>query len=792
MGEPRVTTFATYPEPPEPAENGADGIGFSTDQQPARGAVSGGLKPPTTRISKMTRRATGLGLGLIESLMRSTIRVEGVEHVQPGPVLFIANHFTRFETFVLPYLIDGHIGRNVHSLAYHKLFSGRFGDFLMSIGARPTGDPIVKHTMVEDLMTGRHDWLIYPEGSMIKNKKIWAKGHYEIDSPDRAGMPHTGAAIMALKAMIYKRLYRQACERGEMELKARYEKRYHLAGPQDIAVPDLQIIPINITYFPIRPGRNLVHRLARWLFRQLPSVLDEELAMEGSLLLSETDISVYFGKPLQLDHYLSLVMPTLQTPLPFVDQLRRANHIMGALKNRLTRRMMHAVYNRLTVNLDHLFCAGLRQVPGDRIRCDEFHQAIYLAARRLQADGSRRSHPSIGPDLVDVVTGAPSPTLTSVRGLAEQEGTLRVEDGHYIINRASLTAEHSFHDIRLKNVVAVIANELEPMRKAVHHLRKALGMSRTERRREVARLFEREAIEEFIAERHTVAASPHLKEESVGRPFLLQRKGNRIGVVLSHGYLAAPPEVRPLAEHLHRLGFAVCAPRLTGHGTAPERLAAATAENWLRDYRRAVTIMRGRCDHVVLAGFSAGGLLALAAAAGRDDVLGVLAINPCLRLADRMSRLVPAVVGFNHLLDRAHIPGGRFDHVTNHAENPDTNYPLNYLDGVYQLDRLMTLANAALPQVRVPALVIQGDHDPVVDPASGPLALAGIGGEEKELVQMSFARHVIIRGEGAEAVHERVAEFITDLAERVGHPPIKARCDDAYGPGCERRPPSMG
>ena len=90
-------------------------------------------------------------------------------------------------------------------------------------------------------------------------------------------------------------------------------------------------------------------------------------------------------------------------------------------------------------------------------------------------------------------------------------------------------------------MVAVIANELEPMRKAVHHLRAAIGMSRTERRREVARLFERESIEEFIAERHAVAASPHLKVEAIGRPFLLQSKGSRVGVVLSHGYLAAPP-----------------------------------------------------------------------------------------------------------------------------------------------------------------------------------------------------------------------------------------------------------
>ena len=755
----RLTTFSAYPDPPPLI---AAGPGFGTDLH----QTLGGVQPPTTRYSRLARKATGVTLRLIEALMRSTIRVEGLQNVAPGPVLFVANHFTRFETFVLPYIIDGHLGRNVHSLAFHKLFRGRFGDFLMSIGARPTGDPVVKHTMIEDLMTGRHDWLIYPEGSMVKNKKIWAKGQYALDAPDRVGIPHSGAAIMALKAMIYKQLYRQACDQGDEELIARYQNRYHLAGPADVDVPDLQVIPINISYYPIRPGRNIVARLARWMFRQMPNVLEEELLLEGSLLFSETDISMYFGKPLRMNHYLRLVMPTLQQELPFVDQLRRANTIMGALKNRLTRRMMHEVYTRLTINFDHLFCAGLRNLQTDTIPTEDFHQSLYLAARKIQADGNRRSHPSISRDLIDLVCGLPYQPLTSVQGLAEVEKIATIKDGAYHIDQTALTDQHSFHEIRLKNTVAVIANELEPMRKAIRILRNALSMPRTVRRRELATLLQQEEREEFLNERRAVAASPHLKDENIGAPFTLHRADDRIGIVLCHGYLASPLEVRGLAEHLHRLGHTVHVPRLTGHGTAPEQLMNATAEDWLRCYLRAVAVLKSTCQRVIVGGFSTGGLLALEAAAMHPDVLGCFAINPALQIVDPMSKLVPLVVGWNQVMDGLHLSAAKYEHFDNQPENTDTNYPVNYLSGVHQLERLIHRCRGSLAKVTAPTLIIQGDHDPVIKPASGPEALAAIRSEEKELAMMAFKRHAIVRGEGSEAVLERVGEFVQRLAQR--------------------------
>jgi esterase/lipase len=225
-----------------------------------------------------------------------------------------------------------------------------------------------------------------------------------------------------------------------------------------------------------------------------------------------------------------------------------------------------------------------------------------------------------------------------------------------------------------------------------------------------------------------------------------------------------------LAQYLYSLGFSVYIPRLKGHGTAPEQLANVTAEDWIRSYLRAVTIVKNTCQHVILGGFSAGGLLALEAASLHKDIVGCFAISPCLQLMDPATRLVPLVVGWNQIMDTLHLPSAAYRRFTNEPENLDTNYPLNYLSGVHQLERLIQRTRSHLSEIRSPMLLVQGDHDPVVNPASAKEIMGHICSEEKELAMMSFDRHVIVRGEGCEVVFERVGEFVKKIASRFQPP----------------------
>jgi len=86
---------------------------------------------------------------------------------------------------------------------------------------------------------------------------------------------------------------------------------------------------------------------------------------------------------------------------------------------------------------------------------------------------------------------------------------------------------------------------------------------------ETAGVFQK-AVEEFEADYRKYYAADESKSMDVGMPVLIKGKSRKIGVLLCHGYMAAPLEVKQLALYLGSLGFWVYIPRLKGHGTSPE------------------------------------------------------------------------------------------------------------------------------------------------------------------------------------------------------------------------------
>jgi carboxylesterase len=103
------------------------------------------------------------------------------------------------------------------------------------------------------------------------------------------------------------------------------------------------------------------------------------------------------------------------------------------------------------------------------------------------------------------------------------------------------------------------------------------------------------------------------------------------------------------------------------------------------------------------------------------------------------------------------------DYIVNPTESPDVNYNKNYLKGVVQLSKMIDACSEQLPKITCPALIIQGDKDPTVNPVSGQMILDAIGSTKKELVMMPFNRHVIIRKENSERVFEKILEFVNSI-----------------------------
>jgi len=66
----------------------------------------------------------------------------------------------------------------------------------------------------------------------------------------------------------------------------------------------------------------------------------------------------------------------------------------------------------------------------------------------------------------------------------------------------------------------------------------------------------------------------------------------------------------------------------------------------------------------------------------------------------------------------------------------------------------------SLPDILIPALVIQAKNDPKVAPQSGPDIFELLGTDKKHFVWIDFNMHGIIRGEIAKEVFKEVESFL--------------------------------
>jgi esterase/lipase len=134
-----------------------------------------------------------------------------------------------------------------------------------------------------------------------------------------------------------------------------------------------------------------------------------------------------------------------------------------------------------------------------------------------------------------------------------------------------------------------------------------------------------------------------------------------------------------------------------------------------------------------------------------------------MRLQDFSSRLVPAVDVWNRLMKRVRFDDAAMEYVINHPENPHINYLRNPITGVRELERLMDAVKPMLPDIRTPALIVQAQNDPVVNPKGSMRIFQRLGSDDKSYLLVSFDRHGILRGTGAKRVHRAIWQFIARL-----------------------------
>ncbi|MGD8612425.1 MAG: alpha/beta fold hydrolase [Desulfobacterales bacterium] len=716
-------------------------------------------------LNKFAYRTTGLAIKTIANLSKAQISYHGENNIPPGSNIFVINHFTRLETFLMPYVIYRLNKIPVWSLASYELFKGAFGAYLEKVGAVSTKNADRDRLIVKTLLTGEASWIIFPEGRMVKNKKIIEKGRFMISAAGGKHPPHSGAAMLALRTEFYRQRFRKLQAENADEVKHLAEQ-FQIKDLEPVIDGDTHIIPVNLTYYPIRARENILSNLAVRLVEDLPERLIEELMTEGSMLLSGVDIDIRFGAPIQILECMqcSPIDMDISTPrrINFDDNIpSRTRMRIEAL--RLMERYMAAIYNLTTVNHDHIFASMLRAMRSIRIDEQDLRRRVFLACTHIPPKANIHLHRSFEDDQVHLLTDDRFHKFRDFLTVALDTGILSRQGKRLVKDASKFSSPYDFHRARIENPIDVMANAIEPIKPLQRIVSRMAVQPQFWIRRKVARYLMDQAVAEFEKDYAAFNIEGESKPMSVGMPFMIKGRSKKLGVMLSHGYMAAPLEVKALAEYLGRLGFWVYVPRLKGHGTSPEDLAMRSYLDWRVSVDRGYAIISNICKRVVAGGFSTGAALALDLADRVDNLAGVFAVAAPLRLRDFSARFAPAVDMWNRLMQKAHRQAAKKEFVENKPENPHINYIRNPISGVAEIDRLMDDLEPRLADIKVPTLVVQSTGDPVVDPKGSRKIFELIGSLEKEYLLFSFERHGILLGEGANKVHMSIGNFINKL-----------------------------
>lgn len=689
----------------------------------------------------------GYILSLLEKILDANVEIKGIENIpKNNPRIFVANHFTRTEAMLVPYTMYNLTGKKVGVIADDSLFKTYFGNFLSNLGAMKKSDPLRNNHILGDLITSCKDWMVFPEGRMVKAKDIEKIGkHFCVKIDGTCQRVYTGASYFALLSQAL----RQDYFNHKIKNFKKFQRKYFINDCSEINENDTMIVPINISYSKIRNGRNFLVDMVEKLMDSIGDNFKEELEIESNIVLN-SKIIIQVLEPISTKELLK-------------SYFKEPNHAktISSIRYETTHNFMNTIYQSLTINFDHIFILILFLYPKKRINIKIFKRLIYLVINKLR-NRAYFLDDDIDKDLIYLISYEKYEQYEEVLKIALKDEIIYNSNDEYIINKQKLLNNHTHNTIRLKNVLKVILNEVLVNENVVKVTKSYVYNSEDKINKKIVKHLLKQQKNSYLKSYMKFKEFADVKDINIGENKYLDLESSDTCIITVHGFSSSPKEVEELSIYLHSNGFAVYSPRLDGHGTSPEDLKDKKWEDWYKSVSQTITIASIKYKKVFIVGFSTGGLLSLLSSNKKyHEFSGIVCINAALNLKDiRVKALLPAISFWNDLVKRFNNNDYSKDYIDNNSENPEVNYDKFYIESIKQLSLLMETTRKNLKNVTQSCLILQAKDDPVVNASSAYEIYEKINSQNKNIQIIEANRHIIVKGDGKDELFKIILKFI--------------------------------
>lgn len=230
-----------------------------------------------------------------------------------------------------------------------------------------------------------------------------------------------------------------------------------------------------------------------------------------------------------------------------------------------------------------------------------------------------------------------------------------------------------------------------------------------------------------------------------------------------HGFSSTPDEFKELAMFLASKGFTVFAPLVAGHGTSPKDMVETSPEDWVSSVKDAYLNLKQMSKNVFVVGNSFGSNLLLQVidqAEAKPKAIVTLGAPIFLRW-HKVITLRLFTYGF---LKQYYTKPPRLYRTDFTDMIDEVTYPKIPTKNLRQF--LGFIKNETMPvlsKIKIPALVIHSDTDPIVNPKSATYIYEHLGSDLKRIYWFRSKYHIATIDENRSELFNKILDFIKEV-----------------------------